>query len=269
MANLSFENKWVLVTGASSGLGAAIARRLAEKEMANLVITARRKERLEVLKKEIESNTQSQVKIITADLAQAQGVQREFSEAVRMAEISAVINNAGVTYYNKTNPDDIAAYEKITAVNFTALMTLTLKFFSYFRERGSGAILNITSMGAFFPLPYQNVYAAAKHAAQAFTEGLYSEYRKSGIVISSYAPGGIATEMLAKAGLDKKRDMDNPFNMDVNFVARNAIETLKRKKYLGVPGLVNKFNLLVARILPRKLQCILSEKIFRPPWQKN
>ncbi|MCK4763963.1 MAG: SDR family NAD(P)-dependent oxidoreductase [Candidatus Aminicenantes bacterium] len=268
MAKLNFENKWVLVTGASSGLGRAIALYLSKVEKANLIIAARRKERLEQLKTEIESAHNTKVEIIVVDLNSDKGVDNLFKQACKNPGLYAVINNAGVTYYGRTTAEHLETYERIIAVDFRAVMKSSLLFLDYFREKGAGAILNVTSMAAFTPLPYQNVYAAAKHAAQAFTEALYQENKDSGVVISSFAPGGIATEMNVKSGLDKKFPLDNPFNMKAEIAARKAIKAFKKKKYLSVPGFMNKLTVFLSRFFSRKAVTLGTEIIYRPP-EKN
>ena len=91
------------------------------------------------------------------------------------------------------------------------------------------------------------------------------EYRKSGIVISSAAPGGIATEMLALSGLDKKHGMDSPFNMKAKAAARKVIKAFKKKKFVYVPGIVNKLTVFLIRFFPRKWAARITELIYRPP----
>jgi short-subunit dehydrogenase len=265
MAKLNFKEKWVLVTGASSGLGREMARYLAEKEKAHLVIAARRNERLQALKQEIESICNSRVEVLEADVGSTKGVDQLFKKSIEIADIYAVVNNAGITFYGTSTESDLEFFEKIIQVNLLAVMRLSLKFLSYFLQKGEGALLNITSEAAFIPIPYQNVYSASKHAIQAFTEGLYMEYRKSGIVISSAAPGGIKTEMLTISGLDKKHGMDSPFNMKADVAARKTIKAFKKKKFVYVPGFFNKLTLFLTRFFPRKWVARMTEIIYRPP----
>jgi short-subunit dehydrogenase len=264
MAKLNFKNKWVLITGASSGLGRAIALYMAKKENANLVVAARRTERLEQLKKEIESSSDSKVINITVDLSEPGGAEDLFKKATEAADIYAVINNAGLTFYGKTGIAHLERFEEIIQVNLKALMVLSLMFFNRFEKKGEGAILNITSEAGLITTPYQTVYSASKHAAQAFTEGLHLENRKSKVVISSFAPGGIATELLTKSGLDKKYDLDSPFNMNAEKAAKLAVKAFKKKKFLSVPGFMNKLMLFLARFFPRKLVTAVSELVYRP-----
>ena len=265
MAKLNLLNKWILVTGASSGLGRAIARYLAFKEKANLIIAARRKEKLEQLKVEIESASSVRVKICKVDLGSPDGADFLYESAVDTGEIYGIINNAGETFYGRTEESHYEKFENMINVNLKAVIKLSLRFLSYFKEKGDGFVLNITSMGAFSPMPYQTVYSATKHGVQAFTEGIYQECRKSGIVISTFAPGGIATEMLTKSGLDRKYGMSSIFNMNADKVAKKAIRSLKKKKILSVPGFFNKLSFFLIRFFPRKVIARFVKGVYRLP----
>ena len=263
MGKIDFENKWVVVTGASSGLGEALAIELASKEKANLVITARRKERLEDLRSRIEKEFGREVVVISSDLSDPESVKNLFDESTSQKEIFAIINNAGMTDFNPADIKDFEKYEKIIEVNMKVPIRLSLLFLDYFKKKGEGAILNITSMGAFFPLVYQGAYTASKHGAQVFTEILSKENNGENITISSFAPGGIATEMLSSSGLDKLRGSDDFFNWSAEKVAEKAISSFKRKKLLSVPGLVYKLGLILKRILPRTVLLHFLEKSYR------
>ncbi len=264
MAKLDFTNKWVLVTGASSGLGKAMALHLAKEEHAHLVITGRRKEALEILKKEIQAAGYSSVIVIQADLSCRQEVENLFAETIALVDLYALINNAGITYYGKTNATDMETFEKMMQVNFNASMILTLRCLELFAQKGSGAILNITSEAAFVPIPYQAVYSAGKHALQSFTTGLCMENKHGGVVIASFAPGGISTNMLHASGLDKKKGVHGWFTMSPEKAAKLAVKTFKKKKMHSFPGLINKLTLLLNRFLPRKWVAHATERIYRP-----
>ncbi len=263
MKKIDFKGKWVVVTGASSGLGEALAIELASKEKANLIITARRKERLINLKNKIEKEFGSEVLVISSDLSDPLSVENLFNESIKQKDVFAIINNAGMTDFNTADIKHYQKYEQIIEVNFKSLMKLSLLFLEYFKKKNKGAILNITSMGAFFPLVYQGVYTASKHAAQVFTEILSKENNNSNITISSFAPGGIATEMLSNSGLDKLRGSDNFFNWSAKKVAEKAVSSFKKRKLLSVPGFVYKTGLILKRILPKKTLMYFLEKSYR------
>ncbi len=263
MGKLNFKDKWVLVTGASSGLGRALAIELALKEGSNLVISARRQERLIELQGIIKSESGREVIAVKSDLSDPKSVKNLFSTSTENRKLFAVINNAGVTDFAPTDISRIENYNRIIEVNFKALMTLSLTFLQYFNKQGEGAILNITSMGGLFPLVYQNIYSASKHAAQVFTEILSAENENKNIIISSFAPGGIVTEMLEYTGLNKKRGSDNLFNQSPEKVAKSAIKSFKKGKLLGIPGPLYSTGLQLKRVLSRKLLLKLLKNSYK------
>jgi short-subunit dehydrogenase len=264
VSRIDFSGRLVVVAGASSGLGRDIARALAYGEGADLVIAARRRERLEELKAEIESRCPSRVSVVPVDLSKGDGPQTLFREATARGEVFALVNSIGVTFYGKTLESPIESCEEMIAVNFAAVVKASMLFLGYFLERGSGALLTITSASAFFPVPYQNLYTATKHALQAFMEGLAFEYRGSGVVLSTFAPGGIATEMIARAGIHRKIPAEHPFFMDPAKAARKAVASFKKGKLLTVPEPILKLALFLVRFVPRAAVAPLASRIFEP-----
>jgi len=265
MAKLKLENRWILVTGASSGLGRQIAYRLAEFERANLILAARRQELLERIGRDIQRRYQRQVRSIKVDLSRESGARDLFAAATAECSVFAVINNAGMTSYQSTSSRLLEEYRQIFHINYHSLMKLTLFFYDYFRDRGEGAILNVTSAAAFMPIPYQNVYAASKHAAQAFTEGLIAENQNRNVFISTFAPGGIATEMIRKAGLDKKYKLNSIYYMKPRTVARRAIKCLKFKRHIKIPGMGNKVVYFLTRLFPRRWVVQVASYFYKHP----
>jgi len=264
MSVLSFVNKNVVITGAASGLGKALAKEMAFSERANLIIADRQYERLLTVKDEIEKNYSVRVHAINVDLASDEGPEVLFQRATAVGKISALINNAGIGFFGRTLEHPFAYYEPILRVNLLTVIKTTTLFLEYFLKHGSGAILNITSLAAMTPLPFQNVYAATKHAVQAFTEGLSYEYRKSGVYFCTFAPGGIATEMVVNSGLDKHFGMSSIIFMQPEKTARIAIRGFKRKRLLTVPGLLNKLMIFLMRRLPRRLALNLTGYVYAP-----
>lgn len=265
MPRLSFADRWVLVTGASSGLGLEMARCLALEEQANVILAARRGDRLARLKAELEEKSDRRVEVVEVDLCQPDGADRLFREATALATVHAVINNAGMTYYGKATAGDLATHDRIMDLNHRAAMRLSLLFLEYLQGHGEGGIQNVTSMAAFMPVPYQSVYAASKHAIQCFTDGLRAENSRGDVVICTFAPGGIATDMLSDSGLDKKFSKDSRVNMSPRRAARIAIRGFKSGKAVTVPGLMNRATLFMARLLPRRWILWLAERTYRPP----
>jgi uncharacterized protein len=264
MRAIDFSGKLVVVTGASSGLGREIARGLALREGADLVISARRRDRLEALKAELESRCRSRVHIAVVDLGMRDGPETLYREASAAGEVFALVNCAGITFYGKTLEAPLEQSLQIVAVNQVAVMKLSLLFLGDFLRRGSGAILSITSVAAFQPTPFQNVYSSTKHASRSFMAGLAREYRGMGVSFCMFAPGGMATEMLTLSGLARKHGMSSPFNMKPDVAARKAIRTFRKRRLYVVPGIVYKTVMFFFRLAPRKVISWALSKVYEP-----
>jgi len=264
MGKLNFKDRWVLLTGASSGLGRELALSLAKNENANLIISSRRKDKLDILKKEIENECKTRVEVFKTDLNHLNEIDDLFEKSIKIGPIFAIINNAGVTSYGKTDKHLLRTYEQIIDVNFKAVMKLSLMFLAYFQEKGEGGILNISSQGAYFPIPYQNVYGALKSALQNFTEALREENKKTGIFICSVALGGMSTEMFTGSGLDQIVKAENVFMMNPRIAAKKVIRFFKKGRGAVSPGFLNKLIHFFVRILPRKVIIKIANYIYKP-----
>ena len=264
MPPLDFAGKLVVVTGASSGLGREIAFALAVEQGADVVVAARRRDRLEALKAEIESRCASRAHVVPVDLEAPDGPQALFDGAMAAGEVFALVNCAGVTFYGRTLDAPAETMRRILAVDQLAVMQATLLFLRGFLDRGSGAVLTVTSLYGLVPGPYQNVYAAAKHAVQTFMEGLAGEYRGRGVAICTFAAGSMATEMIRYAGLDRHHAADSSVFLDPARAARAAISSFKQGRLILIHGVLYKTAALLARITSRRFGVWLSERIMRP-----
>jgi hypothetical protein len=248
---MEFRGRWVLVTGASSGLGAAMARALALEHGANLVLTARRADRLETLARELSAVSCA---VIPADLAVEGAAAELFREATRGREIHAAILNAGVTHFGPALelPED--RWRAMLRTNVLAPLELARAFHPYLVARGSGGgILLVASLAGLFATPWQAEYSGTKaflvHWGQAFAH----EVRGSGVSVTTFAPGGIATEMLTETGLRRVAQPGDLGIMPAGKCARLALEAMRKRRAFYVPGLLNNFTLLLSRLLPRSL----------------
>ena len=264
MRKIDLNKRWVVITGASTGLGREIAKHLAIKEKANLVIISRRKELLVNLEKEIENRVKVEIVSIDFDLNKYDEIDKLFNKIIDNRNIYAIINNAGMTLYEKTTLSSINDYDKMINVNYKTPMKLSLMFLDYFLKKGEGLILNVTSLGGLMTIPYQNVYSSTKHALQSFTEGLFIEYKQHrNIFISLCSPGGIDTEMYVKSGLINKFGKKNPFNMKAEKVAEIVLNGLKKRKRLIIPGFLNKLNVFLLRFIPYSLYLKFAAKLYK------
>lgn len=190
-----------LVTGASAGIGRDIARSLA-KHGINLIITARRRDRLVELKQELTEAYGVKVKVITADLTDARQC-IELHERVKKHNIDIFINNAGFGVFGEFTETDLLKELELIDLNIRAFHILFKLFVKDFAKRGSGYILNTGSSAGFFPGPMFSSYYASKAYVLRMTQAVYEELRcrRSGVHVSVLCPGPVETEFIEKAGV--------------------------------------------------------------------
>jgi short-subunit dehydrogenase len=250
MKAMNFKDRWVLVTGASAGLGRAIAERLAVDHHANLVVTARRADRLEALKKELEAKAGVSVLPITADMTKLATVDALFDRATTEVPLYAAVLNAGVTHFGHYHELAWEDFEALLHTNVTSVVRMTTRLIPYLEKRDEGGgVLIVSSMAGMYPVPYQTVYSATKAFLVHFGRGLYHELRGKNVSITVYAPNGIATEMTEGERFESLRSWLAP----VDEAARDAIVAFERRGYLYVPGALNRIGDALMRVLPRRM----------------
>jgi hypothetical protein len=247
---MDFRGRWVLITGASSGLGREMARLLAKEHGANLVLVARRQERLAELKSEIEGTASVSVATVTADLTNIQEVERVFSEATADREIYGVVLNAGVTHFGAYDELSWPEFQTMLATNVTSVVRLTTLFLPHLlKANQGGGILLVASMAGLTPVPYQTAYSGTKGFLVNFGRGLYHELRGKNVSVTTFVPGGIITEMTAGERFGPLRG----WLMPVDRCAREAVQGFARRDYLCVPGFTNRLGTMLMRFLPERL----------------
>lgn len=261
-------NPWsgrtALVTGASSGLGADFARLLAEAG-ANLVLVARREEKLAALRDEIVAREPVRVDVVPADLTDEAARLALVDElTARSLAVDVLVNNAGLGVYG---PFFETSWEKdrgLFRLDVEAVVHLTRLFGRPMLERGSGWILLVGSIGAFQPAPSYATYAAAKAFVASFGEALSFELRGTGVRVSVSHPGPTGTEFFSVAG-QKLTIYQRLTMMESRAVARAALRGLARGKPFTVPGVVNWLGTWSMRFLPRRTAARIAWLCMRNP----
>ncbi len=193
------QGKNIVITGASGGIGAEMAR-LAAGQGANLVLLARRIDKLERLKAELEHMYKGSVIVKSLDVANTDSVREVFNEI--MAEIGHVdilVNNAGFGVFRHAHEADISEIKSMFEVNVIGLMACTSMVLPSMKQRGSGHIINIASQAGKIATPKSSVYSATKHAVLGYTNSLRLELRDEGIMVTSVNPGPISTDFFTIA----------------------------------------------------------------------
>jgi len=249
-----------LITGASSGIGRDMARYLASKNV-DLILVARRKERLESLSKELNVN----VKIISMDLGNIKNVYKLY-DTCKKENIDILINNAGFGLFGDFKDTDLDTELNMIDVNIKAPHILTKLFLKDFVKRDSGFILNVCSSAGFMAGPKLNTYYATKNYLTKLTMAINEELRQNGskVVVSALCPGPTNTEFnkVAKGTFSIKE-------LSSEYVAKYGIDEMFKGKMIILPGLSMKLGNFGLRLLPYRLQLIISYHIQRKKSKKN
>ncbi len=251
-----------LVTGASSGIGAEIARALAARRI-DLVVSARREERLDALQAELERAHGVRVTPIAVDLDTAGGADRLVDEIdKRQFAVSMLVNNAGFGFYGEVAKQPRERIDSMLQVNVRAVTTLSRRLAAGMVERRRGHILNMSSFAALQPIPRYSVYSGAKAYVLAYSLGLRHELARRGVMVSVACPGFTSTEFHQVAEHQKTALM-RWTTLDPVHVARACVAGMLRGKAVIVPGLVYKAALLGGRFLPRSLGAAISAGVVK------
>jgi uncharacterized protein len=252
-----------LVTGASSGIGAEIARELAGRGH-GVTLTARREERLRELAGELSAEHGVRVETISADVADEaarEELRGELEERNLVVEV--LVNNAGYGSggaFVELDPGNEAA---MVRTNVEAVVALTGVFLPEMVERGRGAVLNVASLIAFQPVPFQATYGATKAAVLSFTDALHEELRGTGVTVTSVCPGPVRTEFGEQGGFGGADDrIPGPLWLDAAKVAGDAVAALERGDRVTVPGAGNQLAALYGQHLPRFLLLPLVRRLW-------
>lgn len=237
-----------LITGASSGMGREMAIGLAKRGF-NLVIVARRRQRLLELKKEIVEKYGVKVKVIVRDLSKTEECIGLFND-VEKANIDIVINNAGFGVFGGFTETSLEDELRMIDVNIRAVHILTKLFLQKFKKRNSGYILNVASLAAFMAGPLFSSYYASKNYVLQLTKAIYEELRmeKSNVYVGAFCPGPVRTEFNETSGADFAVK-----GMDEKDAAEYALEKMFDGELIIVPTFGSKFLAAASRFVPTKM----------------
>jgi len=258
----TYADRWAVVTGASSGIGAEFARMLAARGM-HLVLIARREDRLISLAEELHTRHGTRSEVLVHDLSEA-GSRRLLIEQLheRGIEVELLVNNAGFAVVGDRNLMQPGEVMDMISVNIAALTELTEHLVPDMISRGHGAVINIASVAAFQPVAYMAAYAASKAYVLHYSEALWAELKNTGVTVLALCPGITRTEFFDVAevpGYLKKYPSQTPEQ-----VVRVALKYLEKRRPYVVSGWKNYLLSLAVRLAPRKTAALQSRKYFRP-----
>jgi uncharacterized protein len=254
----------ILITGASSGIGADLARQLSERGY-NVTLTARRRERLEELADELREAHGVRVDVEPSDLGEEAERKKLIAKLQKgEREVVGVCNNAGFGNLGRFLNVELEEELSVVKLNVEAVHHLTGAFLPRMVEQGSGAILNVASTAAFQPLPGFATYAASKAFVHSFSEALHSEVSGSGVSVTSLCPGFTKTEFEQAAGAEDEAQRLPGFTwMESADVARQGVEGMLAGKRTVVPGVLNKVVSTSGRFTPRTVLLPLIDRVSK------
>ena len=240
-----------MVTGASAGLGAAFARRLA-RDGFELTLVARRRDRLETLASELRERANVAVDVIAADLTVARELAVVESALAGRGPVELLVNNAGVLTVGRFAALDVDAEEELIRLNVIALTRLTHAALPPMLERRRGTIINVASVAGLAPTRFTASYGASKAFIISFTHALHEELRGTGVRVQLLCPGFTRTDLGVAGGLETHA-LPSWMWMTPEAVADSSLAHLARRAHVCVPGTVNKFLYVLLARLPRSL----------------
>ena len=240
-----------LVTGASTGLGAAFATALARQQY-DLTIVARSRERLEALAGRLRQSYGIAVEVVVADLTHSTVLRTVEERVAGDNALELLVNNAGfgtTGSFARLDPDQEEAEIRL---NVLALVRLTRAALPGMIARGRGAIINVSSLAAFAPGPYDATYSATKAFVNSFTEALHEELCGTGVHVQTLCPGFTHTEFQQRAGIDISKIPTFAW-MTPEAVVEASLSAMQRRQVVCVPGLGNRLLALLMGAAPRRL----------------
>jgi len=245
--------KTALITGASSGIGYELAKVHASKGD-NLVLVARRKDKLEALKTELEKTHNITVMVIEKDLSITDAAQEVYNETSALnITIDYLINNAGFGDYGKYHESNWDKQAMMIQLNVTALTQLCKLYLNDMIERESGKIMNVASTAAFQSGPLMSIYYATKSFVLHFSEAIANEVKDKGITVTALCPGATESEFVDVADLGESKLFKGKKLPTSKAVAEYGYKAMMKGKVVAIHGFMNKVMATSVRFTPRAL----------------
>jgi short-subunit dehydrogenase len=241
-----------LITGASSGIGAELARCFAQGGY-DVVLTARRRDRLEALAAELAPHA----RVLEADLSDPDAPVRLYATT---GPVDVLVNNAGLGALGRFATIPLGREMEMLRVNITALTELARLYVPPMVARGRGRVLNVASTAAFQPGPGMAVYGATKAYVLSLSEAMCAELAGSGVTVTCLCPGPTETEFAAAAGMEKSRMFRRA--MPASQVAQLGFAATMAGRRLAIPGVMNRMSATMVRLAPRGLVLRIARKLL-------
>ena len=252
---------YTLITGASKGIGKAIAFEAANRGM-NLLLVARSKNLLEAIAQELGAKKVS-VKIFAADLFEDDAPQKIFAFAKENGlNINMLVNNAGMGLLGNFDESELQKHLDIMKLNMDVCVKMAYEFLKSTDARQRRYILNTVSTGAFQPVPKMTIYAATKAFMLFFSRSLREELKKKNVYVTALCPGGTESEFFVPAQMTDFVKKKAHFMMSADKVAKVGLNAVMKNKSVAIPGLLNKLGAIVVKLAPHDIVVPSAGKIY-------
>ncbi len=252
--------KYVLVTGASTGIGYELAKLFA-KDGYKLFIVSRDLQKLDKVAAELAQEYNTEVIPVQKDLFKKEEAFELYDEIkMRGIDIDILVNNAGQGQYGEFTDTDINREIDIINLNIVSVVILTKLFLQDMVKRGNGKILNLSSIASKVPGPWQSVYHGTKAFIQSFTEAIRSEVKDKGITVTALLPGATATDFFNKADMLAAKNVQDGKLADASEVAQDGYDALMKGDDMVVSGFKNKMQVAMGNILPDET---VANKVYK------
>jgi short-subunit dehydrogenase len=261
----SIERKTACITGATSGIGAAFAKRFAEQGY-DLIITGRRTKQIVSLSNALSQDYNIHAEAIIAELSDEKELDSLAEKVKKIQNLEILVNNAGFAKQNVFHEEDFSTHEVMIKVHNLALIKLCHAALPHMVSKGKGTIINVSSLSAFTPFPSNAVYSASKAFVTRFTESIYLELQGTGVSVQALCPGMTRTDLHEKMGFDKNtvyKDKGLMKAMTPEEVVNISLQCLEHGKVLCVPGGNNKVSRLLLKVLPQAVIYKSASKMMR------
>jgi short-subunit dehydrogenase len=255
-----------IVTGASAGIGAAFAERLA-RDAYDLVLVARRRDRLDALAAKLSRAHELRVDVLPADLTSPEGMRQVEARIAAEPALEVLVNNAGFGSAGAFADLDRDAEEEEVRLNVIALVRLTHAAIDAMKRRGHGTVINVSSLAGFQPMPFNATYGATKAFVTSFTQAVGEELRGTGVRLQLLCPGFTRTEFQEVAGV-RTDELPAFAWMSAEAVVEASLDALRKGDRVVIPGATNKVMGAVIRAMPaavaRRVGGILAKRTLPP-----
>lgn len=260
--------KYTLITGASRGIGEAMAEYCAIKGF-NLILIARSEDKLNEVAERLSKKYKIDARVIPADLFNLDAAAKIYHRCKEdNLDVNMLINNAGIGLYGKFEELSLTEQLRLLQLNQAAMVSMIHVFMPMLKDQQGAHVLNVASTACYQPIPYMSVYAATQSFIQSFSLALREELKGQHVNISCLCPGPTATDFFERAGLESLPVNSSEIKMTAVEVAESAIEGMLDQVAEIIPGTSNTLGAYFSKLFPNKIVVKTVSNLFAPPKRK-